>query len=210
MQVQVLSPAPIKQGTPCGCPALLVVEDGLGLIKMRQSGGLFLGGGGESPLTIRVCKAGRCRYTNGLTRFVTAFDIHRRGGVSPPGAAAPLAPPLGELSAKLTERASGAGYPLRRLIAASSPKGRAKGLYAVRGRAAQGSDLSDAVRNELPPRALRGQKMPSGIPGGHYAWKRLSNFPDGLQNRTGDGCTRGRPQGQRCPLPDDRSCGTPT
>ena len=32
-----------------------------------------------------------------------------------------------ELPAKVTERASGAGYPLRRLIAASSPKGRAKG-----------------------------------------------------------------------------------
>ena len=32
-----------------------------------------------------------------------------------------MAPPLGELSAKLTERATGAGYPLRRLIAASSP-----------------------------------------------------------------------------------------
>ena len=43
------------------------------------------------------------------------------------GAAAPLAPPLGELSPQVTERVSRAGYPLRRLIAASSPKGRAKG-----------------------------------------------------------------------------------
>ena len=49
----------------------------------------------------------------------------------PPGAAAPLAPPLGELSAKLTERVSGAGYPLRRLIAASSPKGRARGAVSA-------------------------------------------------------------------------------
>ena len=40
VQVRVLLPAPIKQGTPCGCPALLVVEDGLEPIKMRQSGGL--------------------------------------------------------------------------------------------------------------------------------------------------------------------------
>ena len=39
----------------------------------------------------------------------------------------PLALPLGELSPKVTERVSRAGYPLRRLIAASPPKGGAKG-----------------------------------------------------------------------------------
>ena len=42
----------------------------------------------------------------------------------------PLALPLGELSPQVTERVSGAGYPLRRLNAASSPKGGAKGAAA--------------------------------------------------------------------------------
>ena len=66
--------------------------------------------------------------TNGEASSVFAPHLRLRLG-SPlrNGAAAPLAPPLGELSPQVTERASAAGYPLRRLIAASSPKGRAKG-----------------------------------------------------------------------------------
>ena len=89
----------------------------------------------------------------------------KRSGESRKSAVYALALPLGELSPKVTERASGAGYPLRRLIAASSPIGRAKGaarrcIVGRLGRCrANVMQLREAQKNPFPGRCRDRQHL---------------------------------------------------